>query len=90
MVTTCNPEDVSDEDIEDILASSRGLCLPKDQLVCDEGFQSEARSFVRSKSCIKGEPNLTVSMFQDWVLSTVNREIFVVKKSSSDRPADED
>ena len=69
MVTICNPEDVSDEDIEDILASSRGLCLPKDQLVCDEGFQSEARSFVRSKSCIKGEPNLTVSMFQDWVLS---------------------
>ena len=60
------PENVTDDDIEDQLASERGLSRTHlSSLIHDEAFQLEARSFVREHAYKKGEPNLTVAAFRE-------------------------
>ena len=62
------PENVTDDDIEDELASERGHSPTYlSSLIHDEAFQLEARSFVREHAYKKGDPNLTVAAFREWI-----------------------
>ena len=68
------PENVTDDDIEAELSSGRGRGLPS-SLIFDESFQLDARSFVRSNACKKGEPNLTVADFTAWIERTYGQTV---------------
>ena len=70
MVTT-SLENVTDEVIEQELSSEcgRGHSSPS-SLIHDEGFCLSARKYVREHSYIKGEPNLTILQFTEWVKAT--------------------
>ena len=66
-----SPENVTDEDIKEELSSERGHSHSSpSSLIHDEAFQLAARSFVREHAYIKGEPNLTVCKFAEWVNTT--------------------
>ena len=70
------PENVTDEDIEAQLSSGRGVPSPHPQsLLFDEEFQLNAQSFIRSNACKKGEPNLTVVVFADWIHTTYGQNV---------------
>lgn len=70
------PENVTDEDIEAQLSSSRGRgSRHPNSLIFDEQFQLDARCFVRKNACKKGEPNLTAATFRDWIYTTYNEKI---------------
>ena len=70
MIAT-NSESVTDEMIEQELSSERGHGLSSpSSLIHDEEFQLSARKYVREFSYVKGEPNLTVQQFTEWVEST--------------------
>ena len=62
------PENVTDNDIEDELAPERGHSPTYlSSLIHDEAFQLEAQSFEREHAYKKGEPNLTISAFREWI-----------------------
>ena len=67
-----SPENVTDEAIEEEELSSE--CGHRhsspSSLIHDKEFQLAAREFVREHSFFKGEPNLTISKFTEWVTST--------------------
>ena len=44
---------ITDKDIEESLASERGLFSQLDSLISDEYFQQSARTYVRSNACKK-------------------------------------
>ena len=70
MVTT-SLENVTDEVIEQELSSERGRGHSSpSSLIHDEGFCLSARKYVREHSYIKGEPNLTILQFTEWVKAT--------------------
>ena len=62
-------DDITDEFITDELSSDRGHhdIRYSNLLLHNEEFQLAARTYVRSNSCIKGEPNLTSHMFANWI-----------------------
>ena len=68
------PENVTDDNIEAELSSSRGRDVPS-SLIFDENFQLDARSFVRSNACKKGEPNLTIADFTAWIERTYGHTV---------------
>ena len=68
------PENVTDDDIEAELSSGRGRDVPS-SLIFDENFQLDARSFVRSNACKKGEPNLTIADFTAWIERTYGHTV---------------
>ncbi len=73
-----SPENVTDEDLEEELSSERGHShTSPSSLIHDEAFRLAARTFVREHAYIKGEPNLTVSTFADWVHTTYRSKIHV-------------
>lgn len=75
MITTC-PEYVTDEVIEQELSSERGRGHSSpSSLIHDEEFQLSARKYVREHSYVKGEPNLTILQFTEWVKTTYDIEI---------------
>ena len=75
MIATC-PENVTDEVIEQELSSERGHGHSSpSSLIHDEEFQLSAREFVREHSYVKGEPNLTILQFIEWVKSTYSTKI---------------
>lgn len=75
-MSSVTQENITDEDIDDILSSDRGTASPCfNSLVLDERFQNHARIFVHQNACKKGEPNLTAEMFAEWVKSVHNKEI---------------
>ena len=77
-MSSVTQENITDEDIDDILSSDRGTASPcLDYLVLDEQFQNDARIFIRQNACKKGEPNLTAEMFAEWVKSVYDKEISV-------------
>ena len=56
------------DDIEKDLSSDHATACPcPNCLICDEDFQNNAREFVRNNACTKGEPNLTIHMFTEWL-----------------------
>ena len=66
-----SPENVTDEDIEEELSSERGHSHSSpSSLIHDKAFQLAARSFVGEHAYIKGDPNLTVCKFAEWVNTT--------------------
>ena len=70
------PENVTNKDIELHLSSARGRgSLHPQSLIFDEQFQLDARCFVWSNAFKKGEPNLTIAMFADWIHTTQNVKI---------------
>ena len=69
-------EDITDEYIGDLLCSNRGHHDNHTaSLVQTEDFQLSARSFIREHACRKGEPNMTSSMFADWIESQYNTKV---------------
>ena len=71
-----SPENVTDESIEDELSSERGHCHSCPwSLIHDEEFQLEARTYIRQNAYVKGEPNLTVDMFVEWIASKFNTKV---------------
>lgn len=44
-------------------------------LIHDEAFQLEAQSFVREHAYKKGEPNLTVAAFREWIGTTYQTKV---------------
>ena len=77
-MSSVTQENITDEDIDDILSSDRGTASPCfNSLVLDEQFQNDARIFVHQNACKKGEPNHKAEMFAEWVKSVHNKEISV-------------
>ena len=71
-----SPDNVNDECIEDELSSERGHSHSSpSSLIHDEQFQLEARTYIRQNAYVKGEPNLTVDKFMEWVASTYKTTI---------------
>ena len=66
---------ITDQDIEESLASEKGHFDRLDSLISDEDFQLSARTYVRSNACKKGEPNLTTGMFAVWVKQKYDHDI---------------
>ena len=62
-------EEIDDEYMTSILSSS---C---DQHTSHLESVLDARSFVRTHACQKGQPNLTGKMFADWVEAEYNRVV---------------
>ena len=72
---------MTDESIEVELSSERGHCHSCPwSLIHDEEFQLEARTYmyIRQNAYVKGEPNLTVDMFVEWVASKLNTKVHKV------------
>ena len=77
-MSSMTQENITDEDIDDILSSDRGTAFPYlNSLVLDEQFQNDARIFIHQNACKKGEPNLTVEMFAEWFKSVHDKDISV-------------
>ena len=75
-VFQASPENVNNETIESELSSERGLCHScPSSLIHDEGFQMAARTYVRENAYVKGEPNLTVGNFSEWVEGTYSKKV---------------
>ena len=75
-VFQASPEDISDETIESELSSERGTFHSNpSSLIHDEQFQMAARTYVRDNAYAKGEPNLTVGAFGEWVEVTYNKKV---------------
>ena len=68
-------EDVDDDFISEELSSERGASSVKDTIIHNEDFKLAARSFVRENAYKKGEPNMTVQMFKDWIKHTYNLDV---------------
>ena len=70
------PENVTNEDIELHLSSirGRGSSHPKG-FILDEQIQLDARCFVHNNACKKGESNLNIAMFADWIDTTHNVKV---------------
>ena len=65
------PENMDMEFVKQELSSDRGHGAGNvDHIIHDESFQFEARKFIRLNSCKKGEPNLTVDEFREWIKSS--------------------
>ena len=65
-----------DECIMDMLASNRGHYENHEvSLINNEDFCLAARAYVRSHACRKGEPNLTIRMFSDWIEAEYNTKV---------------
>ena len=47
----------------------------KDRIIHNEDFKLAARSFVRENAYRKGEPNMTVQTFKDWIKSTYDLDV---------------
>ena len=72
-------EDMTDEHITEDLSSDRGhRDTHSGTLLHSEEFQLAARTFVRSNTCKKGQPNLTSEMFVEWIDSTYGKRIHKV------------
>ena len=62
---------MTDEVVEEQLSSERGrshtcpCCL-----IHNEQYQLSDRKFLREHSYVKGEPNLTVNAFAEWIKDT--------------------
>ncbi len=69
------PDNVTDQDIEDELSSDRGHGATHLTSLIHETFQLESRTFVREHAYNKGEPNLTVQAFADWIDSTYQTKV---------------
>lgn len=66
---------VDDVEMEEILSSERGKSPSYlSSLIHNEKFQPEAREFVREHA-YKGEPNLTIQDFKDWIKDTYNTSV---------------
>ena len=66
-----------DGQIEHQLSSEQGCgSANHSSLVHDERFQLKAREFGRQHANKKGEPNMTVAMFQQWVQDTFDKDIY--------------
>ena len=60
-------EDVEDEELEEVLESSRGCHSKITSLLNDEEFRLAASKCVCQNGYKKGEPNLTLAKFCKWV-----------------------
>ena len=75
-VFQASPENVNNETIESELSSEQGLCHScPSSLIHYEGFQMAARTYVRENAYAKGEPNLTVGNFSEWVEGTYSKKV---------------
>ena len=71
-----SPENVTDEVIEEELSSERGHSHSSpSSLIHEEDFQLAARTFVCENAYIKGEPNMTVAKFAEWVATSYNTKV---------------
>ena len=67
---------MSNETIESELSSERGVHHSNpSSLIHDEQFKLAARQYVRENSYKKGEPNLTIGKFSEWVETAYNMKI---------------
>ncbi len=60
-------EDVDDDDLDRVLSSQRGCYSKFTSLINDEHFRKKATKYVRENGYKKGEPNLTLLKFCEWV-----------------------
>ncbi len=66
-----SPENIDADFVYEELSSHRGHGSGNQSyIIHDEDFRLRAREFVRSHASIKGEPNLTVHQFRDWIEAT--------------------
>ena len=69
-------EDMDMDFVKEELASDRGHGTGNTgHIIHDEEFQLEACKFVRANSCKKGEPNLNVEQFRQWMKSSYSRTV---------------
>lgn len=68
-------ENVTDEDLEEELSSSRGKHAKVVSLLEDRGFHLSAQQFMREHGYVKGKPNLTLSQFTAWVKEECGVEV---------------
>ena len=68
-------EDVDNDFISEELSSEHGASSVKDTIIHNEDFKLAARSFLRENAYKKGEPNMTVQMFKDWIKHTYNLDV---------------
>ena len=69
-------QNVTDNYIEDDMASERRHSPTYlSSLIHDEAFQLEETSFVSEHAYKKGEPNLTVAAFREWISTTYQTKV---------------
>ena len=68
-------EGIGDDFISAELSSEHGASSVKDRIIHNGNFKLAARSFVRENAYKKGEPNMTVQMFKDWMKSTYDLDV---------------
>ena len=75
MAAHSNLDDIDDEFVELELLSDWGKSSVHDSLVHNEEFKLAARSYVRENAYKKGEPNMTVCTFKQWIYDKFNVEV---------------
>ena len=65
-----NIDDITDEQLDEELQSTRGNHPKFVSLMADENFKKEARKYVLENGYAKGRPNLTLHDFTSWVNET--------------------
>ena len=68
-------EDVDDDDLDEVFSSKRGCHSKVISIINDKSFCVEASKYVRQNGYTKGEPNLTLSQFCNWVEEEQNINI---------------
>ena len=70
LASACTVDEINDDEvINDVLESNRGQHenYSADSLMHNKEFCLTACTYIRSRACRKGEPNLTSKMFAEWV-----------------------
>ena len=73
---------LEDEELSDALSSNRGCYTKVVSLTNDETFTLEAAEFVRAHGYRKGEPNLTLNKFVEWVKDKHGKSICIATASA--------
>ena len=71
-----NTDNVDREFMNDLLSSERGRACGNG-LVHDEEFRLRAREYVRENAYKKGQPNMTIKDFQDWIDSNYGLHVSI-------------
>ncbi len=72
------PDDIDREFMDDLLSSERGRsCGNPGSIVHDEEFRLCAREFVHENAYKRGQPNMTLNDFRNWVETSYNVHISI-------------
>ena len=73
-----NMDDVDQDFINDLLSSERGrACGNPNSLIHDEEFRLHARDYIHENAYKRGQLNMTIRDFQDWIACNYNVNVSV-------------